>query len=402
MRQENVGVCIIYPADPVGVIPGGIDTFIRGILKWAPDDITISLVGVTTNRKERPVGVWVECDLGRRKFQFFAAAALDNPEGRGLVPLSVRFTLGLLFRTPEILADVLEFHRIEPSLLYMKDARPKNAFVHQNMKVLNEAGSDIIWSKLPKVYFWLERKLMTTYASLYAVREDAVETYKESYPEIADRFHFIPTWYDPEVFFSINDGARSELRKIMGFGNQEIILVTVGRLDTQKDPLLLLAAFQRVVKKIPEAKLIYIGDGVLRGKVEKEIEQASLGDRVELQGLRSAEYISRILQAADLFVLSSAYEGMPMCILEALGSGLPVVTTDVGEVGKVVKSGINGHVTEDRSSQSIAAAILDALDKRDTISGLPCTDAVENYTPERVLEPVYKNYRNLAGKDHSF
>ena len=47
-------VRIFYPADPVGVVPGGIDTFIRGILKWAPEDIEFSLIGMTTDAVERP------------------------------------------------------------------------------------------------------------------------------------------------------------------------------------------------------------------------------------------------------------------------------------------------------------------------------------------------------------
>lgn len=391
-------ICIIYPADPMGVIPGGVDTFIRGIVRWAPEDISVSLVGVTTDQSARPVGVWTECDLGRRKFDFFAAAALKNPEGRSYVPLSVRFMAGLIRRRPKISADILEFHRIEPSLLFLSDSRPKTAFVHQNMQVLNNPSSDILWSRMPGLYFWLQDRLAYRYSSLYAVREDAVDWYKARYPEIADRFRFIPTWYDPEIFYPVDTDEQRVLRRELGFDIDCRVLVSVGRLDKQKDPLLLANAFQETLKRNPAVRLVYIGDGVLRNDLENCIEKAGLVGQVTLVGLRSAAEIARVLQAADLFVLTSAYEGMPMCVLEALGCGLPVVTTDVGEVRRVVKQGENGWIVRERSRSAISDGILRALDAQDLLSGKPCTDSVRDYTPRRVLEPIYYNYRQLAGR----
>lgn len=397
MNKDNTKVCIIYPADPVGVIPGGIDTFIRGILGWAPDDISVSLIGVTTDQSARPVGDWTECDLGRRTFNFFAAASLTNPEGRSYIPLSLRFTLGLIRNRPKITADILEFHRIEPSLLYLHDSRPKNAFVHQNMQVLNNPGSDILWSRMPGMYFWLQDKLIRQYSSVYAVREDAVEWYKDRYPLISDRFRFVPTWYDPEIFYPVDFDERGALRREFGFESGSRVLVSVGRLDKQKDPLLLACAFHELLGQYPDAQLIYIGDGVLHEKLESFFEQAGISSRVTLAGLLPAADIARMLRAADLFVLSSAYEGMPMCVLEALGSGLPVVTTDVGEVRRVVIPGVNGEIVTERTCSAIAEAIKRTLDARDSFSGKPCTDAVQNYTPGCVLEPIYQNYRHLAG-----
>jgi glycosyltransferase involved in cell wall biosynthesis len=403
MGKQPTKVCIVYPADPVGVIPGGIDTFIRGILRWAPPDIEISLVGVTTDKVVRPVGQWTVCDLGRTKFRFFPVIALNNPAGRSKIPLSLRFTLGLVRERPTIDAEVLEFHRFEPSLIYLKDKRPRTAVVHQNMQDLGNKQSDILWSRLPGIFFWLEDRLIPQFSSVYAVREDAVIWYQERYPALAERFSFLPTWFDPEIFFPAEAGnvedIRVALRRELGFPDDFTIAITVGRLDSQKDPLLVAESFQYLARQFDNTGLVFVGDGVLREEVETFVRKAGLTNRVRFAGLQPAEQVADMLRASDIFVLGSAYEGMPMCVLEALGSGLPVVTTDVGEVRKVVQPGRNGIVVDQRTPAAIAGAMHDVITVLDRFRGAPCTSAAIAYVPDNVLAPVYENYRLLSSKE---
>jgi glycosyltransferase involved in cell wall biosynthesis len=105
--------------------------------------------------------------------------------------------------------------------------------------------------------------------------------------------------------------------------------------------------------------------------------------------------IASLLQAADLFALSSAYEGMPMALLEGLGAGLPVVTMDVGEVRKVVSPAC-GEVVEAQSAEDFAAALDRVLPALDQLRGAPCLAAIEHYKPASVLSGVYDNYRRLG------
>jgi glycosyltransferase involved in cell wall biosynthesis len=401
--RQPVKVCIVYPADPLGVIPGGIDTFIRGVLRWAPLDIEMSLVGVTTDQHTRPVGRWMLCDLGRTKFRFFPVIALNDPAGRSRVPLSLRFTMGLVRERPYIDADVLEFHRLEPSLVYLKDKRPRTAIMHQNMRDLINRQSDIRWSRCPTIFFWLENRLIHRFSRVYAVREDAVAWYREQYPAYAERFSFLPTWFDPEIFFPVpardNVSLRLALRRELNFPEKFKIALTVGRLDSQKDPMLIVESFRYLTQEYDNIGLVFVGDGVLREDVESFVCEAGMLDRVRFAGLQSAKWIANMLRASDLFVLGSAYEGMPMCVLEALGTGLPVVATDVGEVRKVVRPGENGFIVEERTPSAIAKAMRNTITALDSFRGTPCTLAVNDYVPERVLAPVYETYRMLARKD---
>ena len=95
LRRAGIRVCIVYPADPVGVIPGGIDTFIRGELAYAPDDIEYTLVGITTDPESRPVGRWTRCHVGDREFSFFPVREHSVSHTLPLIPFTVQFMAAL-------------------------------------------------------------------------------------------------------------------------------------------------------------------------------------------------------------------------------------------------------------------------------------------------------------------
>lgn len=384
----------------MGIIPGGINTFIRGILKWAPEDLDMSLVGVTTDPANRPVGKWSICDIGRRTFNFYPVFRINNPGIRSIIPLSLNFTLSLIWKRPKGNPHVLEFHRIEPVLAYYFCSIPKNAFFHQNMEVIYSKDCDIGWRHAPSIYNWLERRMLPKFASIYTVREDAAEMYRQRFPYLAPKVRFLPTWMDPEVFGPATaeqkKTVRLSLQKAFGIPLDALALISVGRLDSQKDPFLLLDAFFKLLQTKQNCYLMLVGDGVLRPEMERRISQWHLKKRVILLGMRSAHEVASYLQAANIFVLTSAYEGMPMCVIEALACGLPVITAKVGEVGKLVTTGENGEIVSTRSPEAFCAAILQCIAQLDCYSGSPCIESVRAYVPHTVLMPVYENYRKLA------
>lgn len=399
MRNKKIHVVIIYPADPAGIIPGGVDTYIRGLIRTTPDDIEVSLIGVTTNPALRPVGKWCTCDLAGKQFSFFPVIWEKEPGQRGRIPLSVRFMFGLLKYRPKFdSADILEFHRVEPVLLYLFDKRPKNAFVHQNMQILENASADILWSKFPRLYYRLEKFIYHRIASVFAVREDAVNWYRSRFPDIADRFQFIPTWMDPEIFYipTINqkNSVSQHVRRELGLGSNTSLIITVGRLDEQKQPLLLASAFRSLLKTHPDTCLVYIGDGKLRSDLEGYIDKFNLTHAIKLVGLKSQTEIVQYLWAANLFALSSAYEGMPMCVLEALGTGCPVVATSVGEVPRIVIPDKSGLLVSPGDETDLTNTMSKALENN--WNSEQVYSAVSDYIPEKVLAPVYAKYRSLA------
>lgn len=404
--MPTVRIRSFYQADPVGVVPGGIDTFIRGLIKWAPQDLEFSLVGMTTEPDKRPVGRWTRCSLGRREFDFLPVFEENNAGGRSRVPLTVRLSWNAMRHRALAMRDfdVLELHRVEPLLIFKGDARPKNAFFHQDMSILHNKNADIRWRAMPGAYFWLEDRLIPMLDSGFCVREAGVQTLRQRFPAWASDVHFVPTWVDVEVFHPEADASRlaalrAQVRAEMQLAPAAQLVVTVGRIDAQKQPELLFDAFAAIASRFPELVLVYVGDGVLREGLQAKVKAAGLEARVRFLGLQPQGAIARLLQAADLFALSSAYEGMPMALLEALGSGLPVVTMDVGEVRKAVNESC-GLVVDQQSAEAFARGLSAVLQRMPQIPKQACVDAIQRFTPATVLAPVYDNYRRLGAKQH--
>ena len=400
--KTKTRVRVFYQIDPAGAVAGGIDSVIRGIAKWAPDDIEISIVGLTMDEVARPIGKWTDVQLGARTVKFFPVGRNNLPMQRSRIPLSVRLNAGIVRYYREISrdCDVLEFHRIEPALPFFFNSRYKNMFMHQKMDILYNPNSDMGWKHWPGAYFALESFIIDQIKTVFCVREEAMEAYRQRYPKYAERFKFIPTWMDPQTFHPATPDGRQSLRTQLlsqyGLEPDADILVSVGRLDHQKNPLLAIAAFAQAIAKRPTARLLMVGDGILRNDVEQFITQSNLVGRVILAGLKSPQEISQILQASDLYLMSSAYEGMPISVLEAMGTGLPVVSTTVGELKRVVDSGRTGQLIDSHEPADLADAILKVLAQPSAPQRAASIELVSPFIPDRVLEPVFNAYRKGA------
>lgn len=103
-------------------------------------------------------------------------------------------------------------------------------------------------------------------------------------------------------------------------------IVTCGRLTEQKNHAMLISAFAEVVKQYPYATLKIYGEGTLREKLQNQIDSLNLNEKVFLMG--ATNDVAKALQTADLFVLSSDYEGMPNALMEAMAAGVPCISTD--------------------------------------------------------------------------
>jgi glycosyltransferase involved in cell wall biosynthesis len=130
-------------------------------------------------------------------------------------------------------------------------------------------------------------------------------------------------------------------------------IVSVGRLKAPKDAFTLVRALAGLPRGSFEA--VVVGDGPDRAALEAEVESLALAPVLELAGERRD--VPELLATADIFVLSSRSEGLPMTILEAMAAGLPVVASSVGGVPEVVVDGETGLVVPPGDPASLAAAI---------------------------------------------
>lgn len=146
----------------------------------------------------------------------------------------------------------------------------------------------------------------------------------------------------PEKLVTIHNGVEiakedASPRSLAEKSPHEIRIIFVGRLATQKDPLLLLRAYRDLPEELrSRGRVEFVGDGPLRKRLEGAVRDFRLEDRVVLHGNLPREEVFRLLKGAHLFVLTSNYEGFPRSVLEAMSVGLPVIATDVGGVREIV------------------------------------------------------------------
>jgi len=146
--------------------------------------------------------------------------------------------------------------------------------------------------------------------------------------------------------------ASAGVRAALGVGPDEVLLLCVARLVWFKGLDTLLDAFAAAP---PQTRLAIVGAGELREALAAQAEAAGVAGRVAFLGERAD--VPELLGAADAFVLSSVSEGMPISIIEAMASGLPVIATDVGGVREIVEDGVTGLLVPARAQGPLAAAI---------------------------------------------
>lgn len=158
----------------------------------------------------------------------------------------------------------------------------------------------------------------------------------------------------PDLIESDRAHTRGELLS----GDDEVVLVAVGRLTEQKDYPNLFRALRSLRSGGRRVGLVVVGEGEERSALESMIERLGLADHVLLVGNRPD--VPAVMAAADVFVLSSAWEGLPLVLLEAMAVGAPIVATDVGDVGGAV--GDAGVVVPAQDPDALAEAIESLLD----------------------------------------
>lgn len=188
--------------------------------------------------------------------------------------------------------------------------------------------------------------------------EAAVERYIRIGASPAHRIRYVPNGIDTDRF-APDEARRAATRSALGLTPDTFAWLAVGRMEEQKDYPNLLAAAARALG--PDDRLLVVGDGVLRPEVERRLAAHGLGDRVRLLGIRTD--IPDLMRAADAFVMGSAWEGLPITLLEASASALPIVATDVGGNDQIVRPG-QGFLPPARDAQALADAMrrLRALD----------------------------------------
>ncbi len=142
-------------------------------------------------------------------------------------------------------------------------------------------------------------------------------------------------------------------------------LLNIGRLVSIKAQDVLLDALAQVRQQGVAFTMDIIGEGELRASLEAQIESLGLGNVVRLHGAQPSDVVRRFLEQADLFVLSSRSEGLPVVCIEALATGVPVVATRINGIPELIEDGVSGWLVPPEDATGLAAGIVKAAESRD-------------------------------------
>ena len=380
---------IFYQFDPWHSSIGGIQMVVRNFIKYAPPKLTVRLVGIEAS-SDGQIGEWQVRDLEGRQVHFFPLFRLLDDDRRRLVPTSLRYALGLWGQ--DFASDFMHFHRLEPTIAAGRWKGHKALFVHNDIyqQIKSSSANGILWKRFPKLYFALERRLMAQFNQVLSCNSESTAFYKKQYPNLADRISFVRNTFDGEVCYPLSSSEREQRRRKeainRGLREDTRFLLFAGRLHPQKDPLLLLDAFSQIAD--PQAHLLVAGNGELESAMVAKVEQLGITERVTFLGALTHKEVADYHRLASALVLTSAYEGLPLVVLEALACGTPIVTTNTGETPRLLHSNC-GIVCQERTALEIARALDTILQFPERFPSEACVNNALPYSAKSVVESIY-------------
>jgi glycosyltransferase involved in cell wall biosynthesis len=257
--------------------------------------------------------------------------------------------------------------------------------------IAHEHGSTIARREV-----WIDRLLYRLSDAILVPSEASKRWLRAQEGVPARLFHVVYNGVDIAQFS--RDGAAAEIRAELGIPADVPVIGTVGRLSADKGGQdVLIRAVARLRQAYPAARLVVVGDGALRPKLEQLAARLDLGAAVIFTGVRAD--VPRLLDAMDMFVLPSLREALPVAVLEAMASARPVVATNVGGVHEVLRDGETGLLVPPGDPAALAAALQRLVSDRALATRLGAAGRARveaAFTIEQMVRRIEHLYSELA------
>jgi glycosyltransferase involved in cell wall biosynthesis len=247
-----------------------------------------------------------------------------------------------------------------------------------------------------KLFWWLDRLVYSRYNAVVAVSPAVATSLKDWLPFVTSRLTVVPNAVHLREAAGLGEEQRAALRESLKIAKGEKLVLFAGRLERQKGPDVLLRALPKLLEQCPDVRVLLAGDGRMRSKCESLIQRLHLGGRATLLGDRRD--IPLLMDLADLVVLPSRCEGLPMTLLEAMACGRAVVATRVAAMPELIEESRSGWIVDPENPEALARGLVEALsqERERTLRGQNGMALVrEQYSAERRAATLLKIYREL-------
>jgi glycosyltransferase involved in cell wall biosynthesis len=306
---------------------------------------------------------------------------------------SITFLLKLMIKAPFLKFPkdaIIHTHRPDfmiPFIIFWR-RNPKVCTLHGIPDIaIKTRKNPIIW----RIYNILERSSLKRTNRLIAVNRATKEYYVKRQPKLKNKIAIIPVGIDLDTFKPID---KYKMRRKYGFKEDDFIILSICRFSIEKGLDLLLQAFKDFQSEIPKSRLVLLGKGPEENRLKDIIKNEHIENVTFMPPLRH-EKIPEIINSADTLALTSSFEGMPTVVLEALACGVPVVSTDVGDVEKVVLNGETGYLIKNRRVDTIKNGFINISKKGREEYGIKCVAMSRKYSLERIVDKIIDVYKEV-------
>lgn len=254
------------------------------------------------------------------------------------------------------------------------------------------AGTKIIISTAQNVDIWkqwwhrfIDKLLVSRTAQIIAVSEAVKEYYHKKIGIPLNKITVIPNAVEVEKFETKYDITK--LYDEFSVSPNDFILACIGRLSEQKGQKYLLEAMSLLRNDYPQLKVLFVGYGEKEKSLNELAHKLNIYNSVRFLGYRSD--IPQILQLSNALVLPSLYEGLPLCVLEAMAAARPVITTKIGGVQNLVVNGETGYTVAPADGKALAISISNLINfpENSLLLGIKGKElVVNNYSIKKIAD----------------
>lgn len=250
------------------------------------------------------------------------------------------------------------------------------------------------------LFISLERLMARTTDAIIAIapaiRAELLNEYRIGQ---ADQYRTIPLGFDLAPFAAVDHPARVRARRELGIPDGTPVVTTVGRLTAIKQHAKLLNIARLVNERLARTLFLIVGDGELRGDLEAQAARLGLGEHVRFLGWRRD--LATVYAATEVFALTSRNEGTPVALIEAMASGVPGVSTNVGGVPTVIANAAMGTLValdDDRRFADAVAGLLERPTEAAAMGARGRAHVMAHFDSRRLTDDIERLYRELLAR----
>lgn len=356
--------------------------------------LVFNLVRNLDRSRFAPSIAWLTDEPALAEFEALGVPLHRIPK-RGRVDLGAMRDLARLVRRERV--DVINAHHFMSFVYaYFASIAGGARLVYTEHSEADVLGASGKWRPIGSL-------LLRTVAGAIGISPHVSATLIRHFGVPGQRVHTIENGVDVAMFSP--DGARRiAQRQLFGFGADDVVFGHVANFRHNKNHMFLLRAFREVRQSMPNAKLVFVGQGFATDPENSQPEVAAAIQQWGLEGsVRMLGYqpnVPDVLRMLDVFCLVSHKEGLPLSLIEAMATGLPVIGTDIEGIRSVVERGVNGLTVTPDDVPALAGALgqlAEDVELRNTMALASRRLAADKYSLGRCVSDTQSLFQSLAG-----